>query len=522
MWKAAVGHNVSVKVEARGDDWDTDPDFVNDISEREQRWGAKSIEGSGRAGHIDIHQLRSKVSEEHEVIKKKELETGPKASYGYGGKFGTERDRMDKCAVGHEYIADVGKHSSQTDAAQGFGGKFGVQQDRADKSALGFEYKGEVEKHSSQKDYSKGFGGRYGVERDKVDKAAVGFDYKSQAEKHDSQKDYSVGFGGKFGVQRDRQDKNALGWDHQEKVQPHASQTDCAKGFGGRYGVEKDRVDKSAAGFDEMAAPTSSYEKTRPLEAGPSSGTSSLRSRFEQMAKLAEEDSRRQAEEERLRRQAREQQEARQQVIPPREKEYTGADPPAVPARVPRSAAGDRPVSPGEQEAKREDEEVPPTLPPRPADLDAELCKVPSHGQPICSISLDGGGDYEELPEPSDYCDSTSGGADYEELPAPPGKLDATYDFGGDGGEDYEVILSLFCLLLPGGGGRRNVNQLSLGFSLHCDCLFLTIFADGDDEISFDPDDSITHIEMVDEGWWRGQCHGRVGLFPANYVKLLQ
>lgn len=24
------------------------------------------------------------------------METGPKASYGYGGKFGTERDRMDK------------------------------------------------------------------------------------------------------------------------------------------------------------------------------------------------------------------------------------------------------------------------------------------------------------------------------------------------------------------------------------------------------------------------------------------
>lgn len=43
-----------------------------------------------------IHQLRSKVSEEHEVIKKKELETGPKSSYGYGGKFGTEQDRMDK------------------------------------------------------------------------------------------------------------------------------------------------------------------------------------------------------------------------------------------------------------------------------------------------------------------------------------------------------------------------------------------------------------------------------------------
>ncbi|XP_019326435.1 PREDICTED: hematopoietic lineage cell-specific protein [Aptenodytes forsteri] len=486
MWKAVVGHDVSVKVDAQGDDWDTDPDFVVSVC---------------------IHQLRNKVSEEHEVIKKKELETGPKASYGYGGKFGTERDRMDKCAVGHEYIADVGKHSSQTDAAQGFGGKYGVQRDRADKSALGFEYKGEVEKHSSQKDYSKGFGGRYGVERDKVDKVAVGFDYKSQAEKHDSQKDYSVGFGGKFGVQRDRQDKSALGWDHQEEVQPHASQTDYAKGFGGRYGVQKDRVDKSAAGFNEMAAPTFSYEKTRPLEAGASSGTSSLRSRFENMAKSAEEESRRQSEEDR--------------EIPQREKDHTEGAPTTVPARVPGSADRDRPVSQGEQEAKREDEETPPTLPPRPADLSEELCKIPSQDQPIYSESLDVSGDYEELPEPSDYCGSTNGGADYEELPAPLGKVDAIYDHGGDGGEDYEEILPEEpSQSQPHLGEMDNVYEVESPGT--CAVALYDYQGDGDDEISFDPDDTITHIEMVDEGWWRGQCRGKVGLFPANYVKLLQ
>uniref|UniRef100_A0A4W3GGU9 Hematopoietic lineage cell-specific protein n=1 Tax=Callorhinchus milii TaxID=7868 RepID=A0A4W3GGU9_CALMI len=45
---------------------------------------------------------------------------------------------------------------------------------------------------------------------------------------------------------------------------------------------------------------------------------------------------------------------------------------------------------------------------------------------------------------------------------------------------------------------------------------------EGDDEISFDPNEVITNIEMVDEGWWRGQCQGRVGLFPANYVRLNQ
>ncbi|XP_032859600.2 hematopoietic lineage cell-specific protein-like isoform X2 [Tyto alba] len=523
MWKAVVGHDVSVKVEAQGDDWDTDPDFVNDVSEKEQRWGAKTIEGSGRAEHIDIHQLRSKVSEEHEVIKKKELETAPKASYGYGGKFGTERDRMDKCAVGHEYVADVGKHSSQTDAAQGFGGKYGVQRDRADKSALGFEYKGEVEKHSSQKDYSKGFGGRYGVEKEKVDKAAVGFDYKSQAEKHDSQKDYSVGFGGKFGVQRDRQDKSALGWEHQEEVQPHASQTDYAKGFGGRYGVQKDRVDKSAAGFNEMAAPTSSYEKTRPLEAGASSGTSSLRSQFENMAKTAEKESRKQAEEERVRRQALECQAARRKEIPQREKDHTEAAPATVPARMPARVPGsaDRawPVS-EEQEAKREAEETPPALPPRPADLGEELCKIPSQDQPIYTENLDVSGDYEELPEPSGYCDSTNGGADYEELPAPLGKLDAIYDDGGDGGEDYEEILPEEpSQRQPHLGETDNVYEGESPGT--CAVALYDYQGDGDDEISFDPDDTITHIEMVDEGWWRGKCRGKVGLFPATYVKLL-
>lgn len=40
-------------VTADNDDWETDPDFINDVSEVEQRWGSKTIEGSGRdAGGI--------------------------------------------------------------------------------------------------------------------------------------------------------------------------------------------------------------------------------------------------------------------------------------------------------------------------------------------------------------------------------------------------------------------------------------------------------------------------------------
>merc|ERR1719328_162550 len=46
--------------------------------------------------------------------------------------------------------------------------------------------------------------------------------------------------------------------------------------------------------------------------------------------------------------------------------------------------------------------------------------------------------------------------------------------------------------------------------------------AAADDEISFDPNDIITNIEMVDDGWWLGECHGKFGLFPANYVEIKQ
>ncbi|CAG05412.1 unnamed protein product, partial [Tetraodon nigroviridis] len=52
----------------------------------------------------------------------------------------------------------------------------------------------------------------------------------------------------------------------------------------------------------------------------------------------------------------------------------------------------------------------------------------------------------------------------------------------------------------------------------HC---FVLPTAD-DSEITIDPGDIITGIEMVDPGWWRGYGpDGHFGMFPANYVELL-
>ncbi|XP_073508735.1 src substrate cortactin-like isoform X1 [Phyllobates terribilis] len=612
MWKAAVGHNVAVTDVGGSDDWETDPDFVNDITEEEQRWGAKTIQGSGRPQHIDIKELRSNVSKEHEQLKKKEFQQGPKASYGYGGQFGTEKDRMDKSALGHEYKADVGKHSSQTDAAKGFGGKYGVQKERCDKSAVGFDYKAQIEKHSSQQDHSKGFGGRFGVQSDRVDKSAVGFEHKEQLQKHASQQDHSkgfggrfgvqsdrvdksavgfehkeqlqkhasqqdhsVGFGGKFGVQKDRQDKSAHTWSHKEKVELHESQTDHAKGFGGRYGVQTDRVDKSASGFGEIESPSSVYEKTQPLEA-MTSGAQNLRSRFENMAKVAEEENRQKADEERARRQKKDQMEREAQT---KKESRQSSDinqsqkqPVSVPVPVPRiSVTPQTPEKKISVDSEYAEYEAPPDLdseyeaPPdldseyeAPPDLDSEYEAPPvldsEYAEYEAPPDLDSEYDappvldseYEPppvlpprfpammkttVPTPDEISnqDETyedisvrhhASDEEYEDIPDPPQRLEEEET------EDYEVMdppnaqTDSLYEELPKEEPSKPCGQL--GASGITAVALYDYEGGGDDEISFQPQDLITNIEMIDEGWWSGSCRGQRGLFPANYVELMQ
>ncbi|XP_057634165.1 src substrate cortactin isoform X3 [Chionomys nivalis] len=472
MWKASAGHAVSITQDDGGaDDWETDPDFVNDVSEKEQRWGAKTVQGSGHQEHINIHKLRENVFQEHQTLKEKELETGPKASHGYGGKFGVEQDRMDKSAVGHEYQSKLSKHCSQVDSVRGFGGKFGVQMDRVDQSAVGFEYQGKTEKHASQKDYSSGFGGKYGVQADRVDKSAVGFDYQGKTEKHESQKDYSKGFGGKYGIDKDKVDKSAVGFEYQGKTEKHESQKDYAKGFGGKYGVQKDRMDKNASTFEDVAQVPSAYQKTVPIEA-VTSKTSDIRANFENLAKEREQEDRRKAEAERAQRMAKErqeQEEARRKLEEQaRAKTQT---PPASPSLQP--AEDQPPSSPIYEDA---------------APFKAETSYRSSEPEPVYSTEAAG------VPEASSQQSLVYTSEPVYETTEASGHYQAeddTYD-------GYESDLGITAIAL------------------------YDYQAAGDDEISFDPDDIITNIEMIDDGWWRGVCKGRYGLFPANYVELRQ
>lgn len=93
-----------------------------------------------------------------------------------------------------------------------------------------------------------------------------------------------------------------------------------------------------------------------------------------------------------------------------------------------------------------------------------------------------------------------SGDDDYEDLSGGQRAV-AIYDYQGG-----ELVTSFF----------THLSTFLQGLALK------TCFAhtEADDEISFNPDEIITNIEMIDEGWWKGQCRGRVGLFPRAYVQL--
>lgn len=38
------------------------------------------------------------------------------------------------------------------------------------------------------------------------------------------------------------------------------------------------------------------------------------------------------------------------------------------------------------------------------------------------------------------------------------------------------------------------------------------------DELKLVPQDSIEFLGEVEEGWWRGQLRGQIGVFPSNFV----
>uniref|UniRef100_A0A0K2SY41 Uncharacterized protein n=1 Tax=Lepeophtheirus salmonis TaxID=72036 RepID=A0A0K2SY41_LEPSM len=46
--------------------------------------------------------------------------------------------------------------------------------------------------------------------------------------------------------------------------------------------------------------------------------------------------------------------------------------------------------------------------------------------------------------------------------------------------------------------------------------------ANHEDELAFEADDIITLISKEEEAWWKGECKGQIGVFPSNYVEIVE
>ncbi|XP_067615903.1 src substrate cortactin [Eurosta solidaginis] len=561
MWKATAGLQLHNTQPDEDDDWETDPDFINDVSEQEQRWGSKTIEGSGRtAGAIDMEKLRFETEKADNEKKRRQIEL-QNPGYGYGGKFGVQKDRMDKSAVGHDYRATVERHGSQKDYSEGFGGKFGVQKDRVDKSAAGWDHIEKLEKHASQRDYVTGFGGKFGVQSDRVDKSAVGWDHVERVEKHESQKDYSKGFGGKFGVEEDRKDKSAMGWDHKEAPQKHESQVDHKVGFGGKFGIQRDRMDKSAAGFGESEKHQigTAYTKVKPNIEGAK--PSNLRAKFENFAKNSEEETRKRAEEQKRLREEKDRcdrEEASKRTII-----ENAPLPAAEEARAPPLKGYRASISTGREgdisNAISVFNQMQSPTTENPLSIKQEPITIPKY-EPDQSIKqIENKHIYEPSvnklqeneikpttqPDVIPIIEIQNTTPPY--LPSPESSIQKPVHVNNENIHQTqqqkeknnspvnvkkeiktETVFNTAALANVQGATSEepiysnsdNLADYIEDTGIHALALYDYQAAD-DDEISFDPDDTITHIEMIDEGWWRGLCKNRYGLFPANYVQII-
>ncbi|XP_069318250.1 drebrin-like protein isoform X3 [Eulemur rufifrons] len=120
----------------------------------------------------------------------------------------------------------------------------------------------------------------------------------------------------------------------------------------------------------------------------------------------------------------------------------------------------------------------------------ADLCEEPAPGTPPHLVQAEEEAVYEEPPEQENF---------YEEPP----------------------------LVQQQGAGPGHIDHHMQGQGLSgqglCARALYDYQAADDTEISFDPENLITGIEVIDEGWWRGYGpDGHFGMFPANYVELIE
>ncbi|KAF5923720.1 hypothetical protein HPG69_019508 [Diceros bicornis minor] len=143
-------------------------------------------------------------------------------------------------------------------------------------------------------------------------------------------------------------------------------------------------------------------------------------------------------------------------------------------------------------------------LPLRGVSGGARGCSLPS---PRSEQALSSHADLREEPAPS----------------APPGPVQAEEEAVYEEPPEPETLYEEPPVVQQDPGSEHVDHYPSLSGKGLCARALYDYQAADETEISFDPENLITGIEVIDEGWWRGYGpDGHFGMFPANYVELIE
>ncbi|KRZ51043.1 Src substrate cortactin [Trichinella nativa] len=430
---AVLSFNFDWNMSEQGDDWETDPDFENDLSEKDRRWASRTVKDSlDRIGNVDMEKMRQETIKNDAEVKNRLQTSTTKPSHGYGGRFGVMADRMDKSAEDWNYVGEVAKHSSQLDHKFGFGGKHGVDTGRQDKSALGWDHNEKLCIHPSQQKVTVDVKGNVSSNQ-----------WIKQPQQTNGDKKYVLS---KFTspVMPAKKEFSAQNKNEETKT--------------------KTKADWKPAVADEVVTCENSNSRQEALKEELSlCKASSLKSRFENLILNTENVGR-----------------CLFLFC------SNGCRPTIPTTKGPVSTMNKKTAENSREIALQSEGKIETVDKLEMKEIDEKAC------QPI-------------IEEEQQKLTSMKEGPTFGDNPMLPPQMEQFNQNDIDTDDDVWHPL-----------GEPTHPMADTGIR----AVALYGYEAGDvDEISFEPDDIITNIDKMDVGWWRGMCHGKYGLFPANYVE---
>ncbi|KRZ51042.1 Src substrate cortactin [Trichinella nativa] len=429
---AVLSFNFDWNMSEQGDDWETDPDFENDLSEKDRRWASRTVKDSlDRIGNVDMEKMRQETIKNDAEVKNRLQTSTTKPSHGYGGRFGVMADRMDKSAEDWNYVGEVAKHSSQLDHKFGFGGKHGVDTGRQDKSALGWDHNEKLCIHPSQQKVTVDVKGNVSSNQ-----------WIKQPQQTNGDKKYVLS---KFTspVMPAKKEFSAQNKNEETKTKTKADV---------RHFISFKQWKPAVA--DEVVTCENSNSRQEALKEELSlCKASSLKSRFENLILNTENN---------------------------------GCRPTIPTTKGPVSTMNKKTAENSREIALQSEGKIETVDKLEMKEIDEKAC------QPI-------------IEEEQQKLTSMKEGPTFGDNPMLPPQMEQFNQNDIDTDDDVWHPL-----------GEPTHPMADTGIR----AVALYGYEAGDvDEISFEPDDIITNIDKMDVGWWRGMCHGKYGLFPANYVE---